>query len=474
MRRAKIVATLGPAVDSQEQIRALVNAGMDVARINRSHGSYEEHARQIEWVRQAAEATGRPVGVLVDLQGPKIRTGRFESGPVLLTKGDRFTITTRDVPGDRNSVSTTHAGLPADVSVGDVILVDDGRIKLRAVAVTDTDVVTEVVEGGPVSNNKGINLPGVAVDVPALSRKDEGDLRWALAHGVDWVALSFVRDAADIERVHAIMDEEGVRVPVLAKIEKPQAVAHLREIIDTFDGIMVARGDLGVEMPLEEVPLLQKRAVAMARRRAKPVIVATQVLESMIANSRPTRAEASDCANAVLDGTDALMLSGETSVGAWPVLAVETMARIIGTTEAHGAARVASVRLPETTVSGAVTQAAAEIGDHLGASLIVIFTTSGEAARRMARVRARLPILAFTPSEAIRRRLALIWGVTPRFLPELVVTGDVDDLVRDVDARLVADHGCRPGDLVVAVAGAPLGGSGPTNAIRVHQVGLEG
>ena len=399
MRRAKIVCTIGPAVNSPERIRELVEAGMDVARINRSHGSHEEHAEQIQWVREAAEACGRQVGVLVDLQGPKIRVGRFAAGPVHLVKGATFTITNRDTPGDSTSVGTTYPGLPSDVGPGDILLLDDGKIALRATEVTQTDVRTEVVEGGTLSNNKGINLPGVAVRVPALSPKDELDLRWAIAVGADWIALSFVRDAADIARVHEIMDTCGVRLPVLAKIEKPQAVDNLREIVSTFDGIMVARGDLGVEMPLEEVPLVQKRAVELARRMAKPVIVATQVLESMINNSRPTRAEASDCANAVLDGADALMLSGETSVGSWPIVAVKTMARIIENTEDHGLARIPAMPSRPHTVGGAVTKAAAEIAEILQAKYLVTFTTSGDSARRVARVRPRLPMLAYTPAE---------------------------------------------------------------------------
>jgi len=314
MRRAKIVCTLGPATSTPERLRELVGAGMDVARLNLSHGAYEDHEKVYLEVRRASDESGRAVGVLVDLQGPKIRTGRFADGPVTLENGDRFTITVEDVLGDQDRVSTTYKGLPGDVTVGDRLLIDDGKVALQAVEVTETDVVTEVIEGGVVSNNKGINLPGVAVSVPALSEKDEADLRWALHLQADMVALSFVRSAKDIADVHRIMDEEGLRLPVIAKIEKPQAVDNLQEIIEVFDGVMVARGDLGVELPLEQVPLVQKRAIEIARRNAKPVIVATQVLESMIENSRPTRAEASDAANAVLDGADALMLSGETGV----------------------------------------------------------------------------------------------------------------------------------------------------------------
>ena len=303
-------------------LRKLIDMGMDVARLNLSHGAYEEHEETYRAVRQASDESGHAVGILVDLQGPKIRLGRFASGPVALEVGDRFTITTEDVPGDRDLVSTTYAGLAGDARPGDRILIDDGKVCVQVVEVDGPRVVTEVLEGGVVSNHKGLNLPGVAVSVPAMSDKDESDLRWGLHLRADLIALSFVRSAADVEDVRKIMDEEGVRLPVIAKIEKPQAVANLEEIVTAFDGLMVARGDLGVELPLEQVPLVQKRAVELARRNAKPVIVATQMLDSMIENSRPTRAEASDCANAVLDGADALMLSGETSVGKHPLEAV--------------------------------------------------------------------------------------------------------------------------------------------------------
>lgn len=340
MRRAKIVCTLGPSAESPEAVKALILAGMDVARLNLSHGDYAEHQARYDAVRKAADETGRGVGIFADLQGPKIRTGRFKNGKETLQLGQKFTITIDDIEGDNDRCSTTFKGLPGDVNPGDMILIDDGRISLRATQVTKTDVVTEVVEAGVISNNKGINLPGVAVSVPALSEKDIDDLRWALRAGVDMIALSFVRNAADIVDVHRIMDEEGIRLPVIAKIEKPQAVENLEEIVDAFDAIMVARGDLGVELPLEQVPLVQKRCVAAARAVGKPVIVATQILDSMITASRPTRAEASDVANAVLDGADALMLSGETSVGEHPILVVETMARIIEHVEEIGRAHV--------------------------------------------------------------------------------------------------------------------------------------
>ena len=468
MRRAKIVCTLGPAVSSPERLRELVSAGMDVARLNLSHGAYADHEAVYRDVRAASDETGHAVGILVDLQGPKIRTGRFADGPVRLENGARFVVTVDDILGDQDRVSTTYKGLPGDVRPGDMLLVDDGKVALQAVEVTATEVITTVLEGGVVSNNKGINLPGVAVSVPALSDKDEADLRWGLRLGADMIALSFVRDAKDIVRVHEIMDEEGVRLPVIAKIEKPQAVDNLTEIIDAFDGVMVARGDLGVELPLEEVPLVQKRAIEIARRNAKPVIVATQVLESMIENSRPTRAEASDCANAVLDGADAIMLSGETSVGKWPIEAVRTMAKIIESTEEHGLDRVAELGTKPHTTGGAVTAAAAEIGDLLGAKYLVTFTTSGDSAKRLSRIRSKLPMLAFTPNAATRSQLALTWGIETFQVP---MAKHTDQMARQVDVSLLESGRCVEGDMVVIVAGSPPGIPGSTNALRVHHVG---
>ena len=406
--------------------------------------------------------------MLADLQGPKIRLGRFAAGRETLVDGARFAITIDDVAGTAERCSTTYKGLPGDVKPGDVILIDDGRLTLRAVEVTDTDVVTEVVVGGPVSNNKGINLPGVAVSVPAMSEKDTDDLRWALQQGIDMVALSFVRSAKDIELVHQVMDEVGRRVPVIAKLEKPQAVANLDEIIDAFDAFMVARGDLGVELPLEEVPLVQKQIVTAARRWAKPVIVATQMLESMISAPRPTRAEASDVANAILDGADAVMLSGETSVGEYPVLTVRTMARIVENTEVHGADRMADIDWDPHTTSGVITKAAAEIGARIGAKFLVAFTHSGDAARRLARLRSPIPVLAFTPTEQTRASLTLNWGVESFLVP---MVGHTDDMIRQVDAALVETGRIAEGERVVIVAGSPPGVAGHTNMIRIRRIG---
>ncbi len=441
---------------------------MDVARLNMSHGEYSDHETNLANVRAASAAVGRPVGVLADLQGPKIRLGRFASGKEVLEVGDTFTITVDDIAGDVNRCSTTFKGLPGDVNPGDRILIDDGRLMLQAVSVSETDVVTEVIVGGPVSNNKGINLPGVAVSVPAMSDKDSEDLRWALRMGVDMVALSFVRSAADIEIVHQIMDEEGRRVPVIAKIEKPQAVENLDEIIDAFDALMVARGDLGVELPLEDVPLVQKRIVTAARRWAKPVIVATQMLESMISAPRPTRAEASDVANAILDGADAVMLSGETSVGEYPVVTVETMARIVSTTEEHGQAQMQDIDWDPHTTSGVITKAAAEVGERIDARFLVAFTHSGDSARRLSRLRSQIPILAFTPVEQTQAALTLSWGVVSFLVP---MVGHTDDMIRQVDKALIETGMIDEGERVVIVAGSPPGVTGHTNMVRVRRIG---
>ena len=358
--------------------------------------------------------------------------------------------------------------MPGDVSVGDPILIDDGRVALRATEVTATTVTARVEVAGPVSNNKGINLPGVAVNVPALSEKDEEDLRFALRIGADLIALSFVRGPEDIHRVHQIMDEEGVHLPVIAKIEKPQAVQRLSEIVDAFDGIMVARGDLGVELPLEQVPIVQKKAIELARRRAKPVIVATQVLESMISNPRPTRAEASDCANAVLDGTDAVMLSGETSVGQYPIVTVETMARIIESTETHGLSRIPPIGTNPFTQGGVITLAATEVGEFLGAKYYCVFTESGDSVRRMSRLRPQIPVLGFTPRESIRRRMNLYWGVEGVLVERKTHT---DELFVQVDDYLLSTGKAQRGDKVIVVAGSPPGVPGSTNDLRVHRVG---
>jgi pyruvate kinase len=471
MRRAKIVCTLGPAVDSYEQLKTLVEAGMNVARLNFSHGSHAEHEDRYQRVRKVAAETGRAVGVLADLQGPKIRLAKFADGPVELVAGDEFTITTEDIQGDRSICGTTYKGLPGDVSQGDPILINDGNVALRVIEVEGPRVRSLVVEGGVISDNKGINLPGTSVNVPALSEKDIADLRFALRMGVDMVALSFVRDAKDVRGVHRVMDEEGRRIPVIAKVEKPQAVHNMEDVVMAFDAVMVARGDLAVEYPLEQVPLVQKRLVEMCRRNAKPVIVATQMMESMITNSRPTRAEASDVANAILDGADAVMLSAESSVGKYPIETVKTMSRIVEAAEeellARGLQPLAPGKKPRTQ-GGAVARAAAELGDFLDAKTLVAFTKSGDTARRLARYRVPAPVLAFTTDPATRNQLALTWGVES-FVVEHVET--TDEMVKLVDQEMLKLSEYAKGDTVIITAGSPPGVAGTTNLVRVHHLG---
>lgn len=468
MRRAKIVATLGPATEDYSVVESLVRAGLDVARLNLSHGDYSVHEQMYAHVRRASESTGRAVGILVDLQGPKIRLGRFADGPHTLAPGDEFTITTEDVAGTREIVGTTYPELATDVHEGDTILINDGKVRLRVVSSDGVRVRTEVVVGGEVSDNKGINLPGVAVTTSALSEKDERDLRWAIRLGADIIALSFVRSAKDAHRARVIMAEEGRDLPIIAKIEKPEAVENLQEIIDTFDGVMVARGDLGVELPLEAVPIVQKRAIELARRWAKPVIVATQMLESMIQNPVPTRAETSDVANAVIDGADAVMLSGETSVGMHPVVVLETMARIVESTEVHGLSRIPALGTKPRTQAGAVTLAAASIAEFVDATAVCVFSQSGDTARRMSRLRHAVPIISFTDLPGSRSRNALYWGVQTYLVPR---GRDTDELVVLIDDTLLTHGLASVGDRVVMTAGAPPGVAGSTNNVRVHIVG---
>jgi len=435
--------------------------------MNLSHGSHDVHEEIYANVRKAAQDSATPIAVLVDLQGPKIRLEKFAAGPHELKKGDTFTITTRDVEGTKELVGTTYKGLPGDVKAGDTLLIDDGKVKLEAVSSGAEDVVTTVVVGGFVSNNKGINLPGVAVSAPALSDKDEEDLRWGLGLGCDYIALSFVRSADDVVRVREIMREEGKSCPIIAKIEKPEAVDALDEIVDAFDGIMVARGDLGVELPPETVPIVQKMAIELSRKMAKPVIVATQMLESMIEAPVPTRAETSDVANAILDGADAVMLSGETSVGKYPAITVSTMARILASTEEHGLTRIPPLGSRPRTQGGAITLAAAEVAEFVEAKYVCIFTESGDSARRMSRLRSRIPMIALTPSEEVRRRMTLTWGIESIAVPRVRHT---DEMYPQVDRALLERGLAVEGDKVVVISGSPPGTPGSTNDMRVHVV----
>ena len=466
-RRTKIVCTLGPAVANKDAILGLVRDGMDVARLNFSHGDYPDHEQNYRWVREATDETGHAVGILADLQGPKIRLGRFGGdGKTYWETGETVRITVDDVEGTHDRVSTTYKNLAQDAQPGDRLLVDDGKVGLVCIEVDGNDVVCKVTEGGPVSNNKGVSLPGMNISVPALSEKDKEDLRFALRMGVDMIALSFVRSPSDVDLVHEIMDEVGRRVPVIAKLEKPEAVDALESIILAFDAVMVARGDLGVEIPLEQVPLVQKRVIQIARENAKPVVVATQMLDSMIENSRPTRAEASDVANAVLDGADAVMLSGETSVGVDPHNVVRTMSRIVRSAETMG--KVPPLNHIPRTKRGVVSYSANDIANRLNAKAIVTFTTSGDTARRVARLHPELPLLVFTPVQQVRSQLAVTWGVETFLCPDVHNT---DDMLRTVDDYLLALDQYQECDTMVVVAGIPPGVSGTTNTIHVHQLG---
>jgi pyruvate kinase len=465
--RVKIIASLGPASAAPETVRALVDAGADAVRFNLSHGTHEWHRDGYEHVRAAAAAAGRAVGVMADLAGPKIRLGVFPGGPVTLVAGAEFTISTEPVPGDARGASTTYEGLARDVRPGDTLLLNDGLVRLEALATDGVRVTCRVVEGGEVSDRKGINLPGVRVSAPPLTPKDLDDLRFALALGVDMVALSYVRDASAAALVRAAMERAGRCVPVFAKLEKPEAVERMSDIVAAFDGLLVARGDLGVEMPLEQVPLVQKRAVQLAREHGKPVIVATQMLDSMVAHSRPTRAEVSDVANAVLEGADALLLTAETAIGRHPVQVVETMRRIIVACEIEGVRPLPpSADVP--TVQDAIARAAAEVARGLGARALVAFTRSGSTVRTLASHREPVPLYAFTSEPGVRNQLSVVWGAEAFVVPDVRTT---DEMVATVTRAMLELGRAEPGDLVVLVAGTPPGVAGSTNSLRVHRLG---
>lgn len=470
MRRAKIVCTLGPASKEPAFIGHLIDEGMNVARINFSHGDYEDHAAVIGAVRRESEKRGVPVAILQDLQGPKIRVGRFTNGSIDLEPGADLVITTREIPGTETIVSTTYKGLPQDVKAGDTLLLDDGLLSLEVMAVDGQDVHTRVLVGGLLKNNKGINLPGVKVSAPAMTEKDKRDLEFGLKVGVDFVALSFVRSPEDVQEAVRLSTRGDRRVPVVAKIEKPEAVERLSEIIEVADGVMIARGDLGVEMGPEKVPLIQKRCIEETNARGKIVITATQMLESMITNPRPTRAEASDVANAVLDGTDALMLSGETAAGKYPLLAVRTMGRIIEEIEASQ--RYQSLFEAPTLAfshsANAVAKAAVVAARQLEAKAIVCVTESGGVARLVSEYRPSAQIVALTSRDEVYRRLALYWGVNP-----LITTPSKDfgAMVALIESSLAERKLCQKGDLVVIAVALPFGSGLSANTLHVHRMG---
>lgn len=470
VRKTKIVATLGPSSSKPEQIARLVEAGVDVFRLNFSHGANEDKSKVIDIIRNVAERKGKAIGILADLQGPKIRTGRMENGALPLRKGDSISITTDELKGRPGLISTIYKALPTDVRPGSRILLDDGLIEFKVHSIEGNTVHCTVIEGGILKDLKGINLPGVNVSSPSLTEKDRSDLEFCLEKRVDYIALSFVRKAEDVEDLKRIIHDRGLSIPVIAKIEKPEAIRNFKSILKATDAVMVARGDLGVEINAEKVPLIQKNIIRACNEAGKPVITATQMLESMILHPRPTRAETSDVANAIIDGTDAVMLSGETASGGYPVEAVRTMVKIASDVERSGLWRISSGVLQKRgeSVATAVAEAACHAAAAVNARAIVVFTQSGSTAALISKNRPQLPIIAFAPSEDIRRRLALYWGV--KSLP-VGAMSDSDQQITLVDETLLATGFGKKGDLVVITMGVPIGSRGSTNLMKVHKLG---
>lgn len=471
MRRTKIVCTLGPASSTEGTLREMIRTGMNVARLNFSHGNHESHAALIAAVRRVASEEGRMVAVLQDLQGPRIRIGEIAGGAAVLSADSRFVLTVAEVVGDGRIAAVHGAPLPQDVRAGDRILIDDGAIELEAVRISGDEVECVVLIGGTLKPHKGVNVPGRTLSVPSITEKDAGDLEFGISQGVDYVAMSFVRSGSDVEGLRALMARRGASIPIMAKIEKHEAIGSFDEILEASDAVMVARGDLGIEVPAEQVPFHQKMIISRCREAGKPVVTATQMLDSMIRNPRPTRAEVNDVANAILDGTDAVMLSGETAAGAYPVEAVRTMARIAE--EADGAlpygrlaSQAAATRM--TSVTGAIGQATCEMAYELPARLIVTSTESGYTARMVASHRPQCPIIAATPSESTWRQLAAVWGVSPHLVPRTETT---DEMLRTAVDLAVRVGGASEGDLVIITAGLPLQARGRTNLLKLHVVG---
>jgi pyruvate kinase len=468
-RHSKIVCTIGPACSSPRMIRRLLEAGMDVARLNFSHGTHTEHAQNIVALRAAAVEQEKPIAILADLQGPKIRTGPLAgSRPIMLRTGQRFVITTAKVLGDTTRVSTVFRPLPREVHRGDRILLSDGLIELRVEQVRGSEITCEVINGGALGEHKGINLPGIKLRVPALTVKDREDLAFALKHGANYIAVSFVRRPEDVLLAKSLIRRAGKNTPVIAKLEKPEAIENLDAILRAADGVMVARGDLGVEMNPERVPVVQKQIIARARHFRRPVITATQMLESMTENPRPTRAEASDVANAIFDGSDAVMLSAETASGKYPIEAVSMMARIIAEAEASDWKTPPRVPLEKLKVAETVAELVCHASHELHMKLIAVFTHSGFTARLVSCYRPAVPIIAFSPEGETRRRMALIWGVMPRHIPDVQ---KIDGLAAVAEKRLLEERLVRKGDVIGIVAGTPMGIRGTTNFMKFHVIG---
>ncbi len=469
IQRTRIVCTLGPASDTDEIVRAMIRAGMDVARLNFSHADHATHAARIERVRRIAREEKAVVAILGDLQGPKIRVGNIAAGAIQLVAGAQFTLTTQVVAGDATAISIDFADLPHEARAGNRILIDDGLIELQILATTETEVVTRVITGGELKPHKGVNLPNIPLKISALTDKDRADLIFAAEQNLDYIALSFVRRADDVIELKRLLEARNAAIPVIAKIEKPEAMEHIDAILAVSDGVMVARGDLGVEAPPEQVPIFQKTIIRKANVAGKPVITATQMLESMIQNPRPTRAEASDVANAILDGTDAIMLSAETASGKYPLLAVEMMAHIIEAVESSQEFQACAHEFGNvSSVTDAIGEATCVIARELGAQLIITSTSSGFTARMISRHRPMTHIFAVTPTEQTRRRLALIWGVETALIDSAAV---MEDIVQQSFVRALERGIAQKGDKVVVTAGVPVGVSGRTNMVQVRVVG---
>ena len=474
-RRAKIVATIGPACQDEHAMQRLISAGMNVARINFSHGNHADHAQSIKRLRKVSEHLDQPITILQDLQGPKIRTGALSEGQVEIVAGQTLILTTKEVPGDAQCVSVDYPDLPRSAQVGGRILLDDGNLELQVNKIGKDSLETEVIIGGTLRPNKGVNLPGADLTIQAFTEKDKADLAFGLKQEIDVIALSFVRSAKDVSRLRqaiANQSPEQCTIPIIAKLERPEALNNLDEIMHAADGVMVARGDLGVEMPPERVPIEQKRIIQMANRHAKIVITATQMLESMMNNPRPTRAEASDVANAIFDGSDAVMLSGETAVGRYPIKSVEMMSSVICQAEAHmrewgHAEIVISQDIPNDDALF-ITRAANEMALDKEVAAIAIFTQSGRTARLMSKARPGVPILAFTPIECTHRQLSIMWGVTPHLVPH---SETVEEMLAFVEAAIIAETTISAGQEVVLIAGFPIGARGPANFALLHTIG---
>ncbi|MBM7565419.1 pyruvate kinase [Paenibacillus sacheonensis] len=472
MRKTKIVCTIGPSSESLENTKKLINAGMNVARLNFSHGDFEEHGNRIKNIRQANRELGKNVAILLDTKGPEIRLGKLKEEPIELNQGETITLTTEEILGDRDRIPVTYSNLPADVEIGSTILIDDGLIGLTVEEVQGTEIKCRIVNSGPIKSKKGVNVPGVHISLPGITEKDAGDIVFGIEQGVDFIAASFVRKATDVLEIRELLEKHNAsHIQIISKIENQQGVDNLDEILEVSDGLMVARGDLGVEIPAEEVPLVQKQMIQKCNRAGKPVITATQMLDSMQRNPRPTRAEASDVANAIFDGTDAIMLSGETAAGKYPVESVQTMSRIAVRAESALDYReifTKQAKAQQTTVTEAISQAVANSALDLNTKAIITSTESGYTARMVSKYRPKSPIIAVTPDEGVMRRLALIWGV----IPALGTPAETTDAMFDIAVQGGINSGLvKLGDTVIITAGVPVGRSGSTNLIKIHTLG---